>query len=414
MQNQPSPAPKIVLEAPRARRPYAKWLTILAGAAAVSGATWAWQAGIKPNLDYFAKPVQLGLVEVDRGDIVQLVVENGTLESASDATVKCKVEAIMGLTGGATATGGTTKSAGSSGGATASSGAATKATASSGGAAKSKAAAATKSGSSSGGGAAASTTTSTSGSAKPVIRSFSYAVARYTPLKSTGGTSSASTKSSSSSSSSGGGRRGRGNSGQTEEKAGSTRILSILPEGTRVKKGDIVCELDSASFRDELKAQKIRHLQAESWVKQAKAILEVNQITLREYRDGIYPQDLELIRHYIESCQIEYDMAARNYAWSSEMARKGLRAHSQLIADDLGVKQTQIALQEAKGMLLRLEKFTGPKLIKSLEAKLAAILTDKLAQDSSFALETERLKRLEKNIAACTLRAGRRRRGLRP
>jgi multidrug efflux pump subunit AcrA (membrane-fusion protein) len=56
-------------------------------------------------------------------------------------------------------------------------------------------------------------------------------------------------------------------------------------------------------------------------------------------------------------------------------------------------------------MLVRLEKYTGPKIIKSLEAKLASIRADKLAQDASFALEDERLKRLEKNIAACTLRA---------
>src|SRR5208337_2250584 len=31
---------------------------------------------------------------------------------------------------------------------------------------------------------------------------------------------------------------------------GSTAIISILPEGTKVKKGDLVCELDSASLND--------------------------------------------------------------------------------------------------------------------------------------------------------------------
>jgi hypothetical protein len=43
--------------------------------------------------------------------------------------------------------------------------------------------------------------------------------------------------------------------------------------------------------------------------------------------------------------------------------------------------------------------------MKSLEAKVAAVLTDKLAQDAAFALESERLARLEKNVANCTLRA---------
>ena len=50
-----------------------------------------------------------------------------------------------------------------------------------------------------------------------------------------------------------------------QEKAGATRILSILPEGQVVKAGTIVAELDSAAFRDELEAQKIKHDQAKSW-----------------------------------------------------------------------------------------------------------------------------------------------------
>jgi multidrug resistance efflux pump len=190
-----------------------------------------------------------------------------------------------------------------------------------------------------------------------------------------------------------------------EEKPGSTRIVSILPEGSIVRSGEIVCQLDSSTFEDELKAQLIRYAQAKAWVQQAQAIFEVNEITLREYRDGIYPQDLQLIRQYIQTCQIEKDRAERNLAWSKDMAKKGFRTQAQLTADSLAHQQTEIALSEAKGMLVRLEKFTGPKLKKSLEANLQAILSDKSSQEKSFALESERLARLQKNIKNCTLRA---------
>ncbi|WP_240907107.1 HlyD family secretion protein [Paludisphaera rhizosphaerae] len=190
-----------------------------------------------------------------------------------------------------------------------------------------------------------------------------------------------------------------------EEKPGSTRIISILPEGTHVKPGDVVCELDSASYRDEVKAQQVRWLQAKSFVEQANANLAVNEITLREYRDGIYPQDMQLIRQYVQTCEIDRDRAARNVEWSRTVQQKGLRTSSQLKADELSLDQTDFVLSEAKGMLERLEKYTGPKNLKELEAKLASIRADKLAQDASFALEDERLRRLEKNVAACTLRA---------
>ena len=53
----------------------------------------------------------------------------------------------------------------------------------------------------------------------------------------------------------------------------------------------------------------------------------------------------------------------------------------------------------------RLEKYTGPKIIKALEAKLEANRADALAQESAFQIESDRLKRLERMVANCTLRA---------
>ena len=94
----------------------------------------------------------------------------------------------------------------------------------------------------------------------------------------------------------GGGRRGRSGSGDFEqEKSGSTTIVEIIPDGSKVKAGDVVCKLDSSAFENE-EVQLIGYLQAKSYVEQANAILEVNLITLREYRDGIYPQDQQLVR----------------------------------------------------------------------------------------------------------------------
>jgi multidrug resistance efflux pump len=192
-----------------------------------------------------------------------------------------------------------------------------------------------------------------------------------------------------------------------EEKPGATRIIWILPEGKRVKAGEVVCEFDSSAFRDEVKAQKIRYLQAKAWVEQAQALLEVSEISLREYRDGIFPQDLELIRQYVTTCQTERERAQGNYQWSVQAAAKGYRPQVQVKADALSLQQAEMALHEARGMLVRLEKFTGPKLIKSLTAKCEAIRADKLTQESAFQLESDRLKRLEAMVEHCTLRAPR-------
>ncbi len=187
--------------------------------------------------------------------------------------------------------------------------------------------------------------------------------------------------------------------------AGSTRIIMIKPEGEQVAAGEVVCELDSAAFRDEVIAQRIRFDQAKAWLVQAKSILEVNDISLREYRDGIYKQDLQLVRQYLASCRVEEERARKNLDWSKEVYLKGFRAPSQYQADILALDRAKIALGEAEMMEKRLVNYTGPKLIKSLEAKLEANRADLLAQASAFQIETDRLKRLEQTVEHCTLRA---------
>jgi multidrug efflux pump subunit AcrA (membrane-fusion protein) len=53
---------------------------------------------------------------------------------------------------------------------------------------------------------------------------------------------------------------------------GGTTIIKIVPEGQRVKKGDVVCELDSAALRDQLVNQRITTKSAEANYVNAKLV----------------------------------------------------------------------------------------------------------------------------------------------
>jgi multidrug efflux pump subunit AcrA (membrane-fusion protein) len=167
----------------------------------------------------------------------------------------------------------------------------------------------------------------------------------------------------------------------------------------------VVCELDADAFLDALLAQRIKYDQAKAWVIQAKSILEVNEISLREYRDGIYPQDLLLIRQYLATCRKEEDRARKNLEWSRPVYLKGFRTRAQYEADVLNMKRAEIALAEAERMEERLLKYTGPKILKSLQAKIEANRSDSLAQEAAFQIESDRQERLERMVANCTLRA---------
>jgi multidrug resistance efflux pump len=282
-----------------------------------------------------------------------------------------------------------------------------------------------------GSGASSSTATGSSGgssgtatSSKPVIQSFTYTVERYVPLRPVTAKAADTTaqKKAQQQQKGGftGGRGGRGGGGRggrgggrggasmfEDEKPASTTIIEIVPQGMKVKTGEIVCKFDSSALSDEEEAQYVRWLQAKSYVEQANAILEVNLITLKEYRDGINPLDLQLIRQYIATCELDFDRLQKTAAWSQDMLKKGFRSQFQVNADLLARDQAEISLKDARGMLERLTKHTGPKIIKSLEANVQAIRADKLMQDAAFSLESQRLERIRRNIRNCIVKAPR-------
>ncbi|HEX8203305.1 MAG TPA: HlyD family secretion protein, partial [Isosphaeraceae bacterium] len=175
-------------------------LTLLIVASAV-----LWVAGVRPTRAWSKAGPSLATLAVDRGDLDVVVVEYGALQSTDNATVRCRVEALIGQVGGIS--GGTGRggaggtqggAAGAAGGSLTTPGATAKAQAS--GAAAGKAAtgkaatgkAATGSASSgagaaidagAAGGGAAMGAAGGGGNQRPVIRSFTMQVVPHVPLR---------------------------------------------------------------------------------------------------------------------------------------------------------------------------------------------------------------------------------------
>lgn len=191
------------------------------------------------------------------------------------------------------------------------------------------------------------------------------------------------------------------------ELSGSTRILSILPEGSWAEEGEVVCVLDAAPFREELQAQLIRFTQAASWVEQVEKTLEVSAIELRQYTEGIYPQDRMLCDQYIEACRTQLDQAKLDLEWVGTAMKSGLATPAQEQASRYGLQRAQIALRESEGMKRRLENYARLRIIRELEAKIESVRSDLYSQQSAYQIEKDRKERLELNIERCVLFAPR-------
>ena len=103
---------------------------------------------------------------------------------------------------------------------------------------------------------------------------------------------------------------------------GSTTIITITEEGKKVKKGDLVCELDSASLRDSLDQPEDLHARGRGLVQNAKLTREVAQIAVKEYVEGIFVQDKATADGEISLAKSDLARASDRVDWATACTRR--------------------------------------------------------------------------------------------
>ena len=161
----------------------------------------------------------------------------------------------------------------------------------------------------------------------------------------------------------------------------ATTIRWIVEDGTQVKKGDRLVQLDDSGLVEQLKAKKIdvdnaraAWIQAEkefeitqsqnkSDIATAKLALEIARINLEKYKKGDYVASKADLEGKLKIAESDLGMWEERAAWSSRMSKPGRRyvTLAQAQADEARLKSAQIAMLKAQDDLRVLEKFTGPR-----------------------------------------------------
>ncbi|MDG3008028.1 efflux RND transporter periplasmic adaptor subunit [Paludisphaera mucosa] len=186
---------------------------------------------------------------------------------------------------------------------------------------------------------------------------------------------------------------------------GQTTILFIAPDGSSVKKGDLVCELDSAPLRDKLTTERITVQQAEADVQSATKTREVAEFALREYEGGTYPQAKQDADIALKMAETNLAQAIQRFDWSGRMFALGFVTKSQTISDRDSKANNEITLGRTKGKIDLLEGFTKRKKIIELTAAVQKARSDELSKSAKFALEESKRKKYETQIERCKLLA---------
>ncbi len=184
---------------------------------------------------------------------------------------------------------------------------------------------------------------------------------------------------------------------------GSVTIIKIAAEGTKVKKGDIVCELDSAALRDSLVNQRITTESAKANYQNAKLTREVAEIAVVEYKEGIYVQDLATVEGEIKLAESDLIRSEDRLEWARRMFDKGYVSMAQKVSEELTFKKAQFTLEQAQSKRKVLVNYTKGKTIKELESEVEKSRSDELAKQATWDLEKTKEAKLERQIKACTL-----------
>ena len=220
-------------------------------------------------------------------------------------------------------------------------------------------------------------------------------------------------------------------------------ILSLVPEGTQVQQGDVVCVLDSSEIEEflrsreialiranaaltaSLKSEQLQQTAAERRLSDAQFALQSAEMDLQQYVMGTHPKQVDRLNRDLQVAETQAQTAEDELAFTRRMWLTGMANRAEVDAATLALTNRSLQAGRLAGQKELLEKFTDPRTRRRLEynvdhLKLNLARTDlanSLAETRSRMLTLSDQRRLDiyeryartarESIDACTLRAPR-------
>jgi HlyD family secretion protein len=184
---------------------------------------------------------------------------------------------------------------------------------------------------------------------------------------------------------------------------GGMTILRIVPEGTMVKKGDFVAQLDAAGLENELRQQEIKLSTAKAAVEQSKIGVSVAETTLEEYEQGTFKQEEKTVINELLMAEEDLSRAKNTLIFSKTLQAKGFNDELQLAADKFAVTKAESALEIAKNKLDVLRRLTRAKMVEQFQAEIEKAKSKLVSDEISLRIEDINYKEIEEQIKKCLM-----------
>ena len=185
----------------------------------------------------------------------------------------------------------------------------------------------------------------------------------------------------------------------------STRILKLVPDGSTVKKGDVICLLDSRAVEELVRLQKINLQQAIAMQNYTELDLEVAKISLEEFKYGTAKQRVQTLNRQIALANADAARTTGRLEWSRKMLNKGYISKTTVRAEESSLQRSDIMLTQAQIALSTFNKYTEPKTEHSFQSRIETQNYLLRYYQRWVNSQRERLSKFERQVEKCTVRA---------
>ena len=179
---------------------------------------------------------------------------------------------------------------------------------------------------------------------------------------------------------------------------GVNKVLTLVPNGKRVRAGDLVCELDSAPLKDRLANQLIAVQRARADYQNAVLTREVAEIAVKESEE-VGRLDRETLKDSADLMEKELGLKRLIL---DDLKKKKAAAVEQKRAE-LDVKKAGQRLSQVTRDREKLEKDTIPKQTKELQAGVQEASAVENERKEALDLATAMAEKTRKQIALCKI-----------
>lgn len=169
---------------------------------------------------------------------------------------------------------------------------------------------------------------------------------------------------------------------------GQTTLIYLIPEGTRVQKGDLLVELDASRLQDDLTQQQISvdnaeaafirarenlavaRNQAQSDISKAELDYQFAQEDVTQYVEGLYPKEEKEAKTNITLADEERNRAAEQLKWSERLYEEKYISQITFETDRLTHKRAQLKYELAVASLELLQDYTSKRRLAELKSNV--------------------------------------------